>query len=365
MIALSDIGGRRGLALHLLRMFGGGPRARRTVAQTLGVSERSIRRWKARQDRGELPARRGGRRPTPVPRSTRQRVITTLIERGPNVGVPVLRGLFGSVPYRVLATLKRRFVRVLRKRYAWYRNRLEWLRAGATWAMDFTEPEATLPDGHAKLLLVRDLGSGMQLAAEPCAGERASAVCVLLTTLFLTLGVPLLIKMDNGGAFRAGTTQDLLAEHGVTCLFSPPYWPQYNGACERSGGTLKLRIEQLALIRGSPGRWLRSDIACAVHLANATARPKGATHPTPAEVFAARRSITTPERRAFLRDVARRRAVALATFQSKRGTMPMCQEREAIDRNVVQRALLEGGYLRFRRGRLSTPIQTWRADIEA
>lgn len=365
MIALANHGGRRRLALHLVRVLGGGPRARHTVARAFEVSERSIRRWTARQDHGEAPALRCGRRPTPVPQPTRQRVIATLIERGPNVGVPVLRGLFRSVPYRVLASLKQRFVRVLRKRYAWYRKRLVWLRAGATWAMDFTEPEAALPDGHAKLLLVRDLGSGMQLAAEPCAGERASAVCVLLTALFLTFGAPLLIKMDNGGAFRGGTTPGLLAEHGVTGLFSPPFCPQYNGACERSGGTLKLRIEQLALIRGSPGRWLRSDIACAVHLANTTARPRGATHPTPAEVFAARRSITKTERRAFLRDVARRRAEALATFQSKRGTMPTCSERDAIDRNVVQRALLEGGFLRFRRGRLSTPIQTWRADIKA
>lgn len=365
MIALRDVGGERGLALRLVSALGATPDARRTVARVFDVSERTLRRWMARWTRGEAPVRRRGRRTAPVPRRIRQQVIDAMIELGPCAGVPVLRGLFGTVPYRLLAAMKRRFVHVLQRRYAWYRRKLEWLRVGATWAMDFTEPTATLPDDHETLLVVRDLGSGAQLAAQPCAGERASAVCALLSALFLTLGIPLLIKADNGGAFRAKDTQRLLAEHGVACLFSPPYWPQYNGACERSGGTLKKRIEHEALKRGRPGRWTRRDIDRAMRLANMTARPRGARRPTPAEAFALRRPITPGERAAFRRCCAQAREARLATFQSKHGTMPTWHERASIDRDAVQHALLEGSYLRFRRGRLSTPVQTWRADIKA
>jgi hypothetical protein len=45
--------------------------------------------------------------------------------------------------------------------------------------------------------------------------------------------------------------------------------------------------------------------------------------------------------------------------------MPTCAERAAILRKATQHALCEHGYLEFRRGRISTPISTWKADIKA
>ena len=132
------------------------------------------------------------------------------------------------------------------RRGRWRLRRLDWLRSGAIWATDFTKPKAGLWQGNDRLLLVRDLGSGAQLAAVACKGEKAKTVCAVLLTLFVLFGPPLALKKDNGSAFTAACTQALLAEHDVTPLFSPPYTPEYNGACERSGGCFKQRVAHVA-----------------------------------------------------------------------------------------------------------------------
>jgi transposase InsO family protein len=353
------------LALRLCAALGDTPDVRRRVAAAVGVTERTLRRWAQHRRAGDPLARPRGRRPTPVARHRRQGVIQALLRLGPCAGVPVLRGLFRDVPYRTLAKLKQRFARAIQRRRGWYRKRLRWLRAGAVWATDFTHPAARLPGTSNRLCLVRDLASGAQLAAAPCRGERASVVCAVLAALFIALGPPLVLKHDGGSAFRAHATATVLQDHGVVPLRSPPRTPQYNGSCERSGGTLKQRVAHVAWARRQPDRWTHVDLAEALWQANQTARPHGANRPTPAEAFATRRPIGEEERQAFKRTRAREIASAVETHESKRGTMPSCTERAAIVRKATQHALCKHGYLEFRRGRLSTPVSTWRADANA
>jgi transposase InsO family protein len=349
-------------ALRILEAFGNTPDARRKVAQTWGVTVRTLRRWAARHRAGEPLVRRRGRPPDEVPRDRRQGVIRALLKLGPCAGVNVVRGLFMDVPYRTIAKLKRRLARAIRRRRGWHRRCLRWLLPGSVWATDFTKPRAGLPGSNTRLCLVRDLASGAQLAAVPCKGEQALVAGAVLALLFLLLGPPLVLKHDGGSAFIAHSTQHLLEEHGVVSLRSPPRTPQYNGACERAGGTLKLRIEHAALIGGHPGTWTEADITTALLQANTTARPRGANGSTPAEALAKRPAITDQEREAFKRTIEREAAIARKTHKLETGRMPTCSERAAIDRKAKQAALCEHGYLELRRGRLSTLISTWRAD---
>jgi transposase InsO family protein len=348
---------RRGLALRLCFLLGNTTAMRTRVAQAFDVTERTLRRWAQRAREGAPLAARRGRPPDPVPRTRRQAVIDLLHLKGPRLGVPALRGEFTDVPYRALASLKRRFVRAIQRRRGWYRNRL--------WATDFTVPEAELPDDADRLCLVRDLASGAQLAATPCRGERAAVVCSVLTALFVALGPPLLLKHDGGGAYRAQTTQALLDDHDVTPLRSPPYTPQYNGSCERSGGTLKQRVAHFAWADGHPGCWTDANLREATHDANHLARPRGPNGPTPAEAFAQRAPIGDEERRAFKQTRACAIAQALQTHESERGTMPSCAKHAAIVRKATQHALCRHGYLEFRRGRISTPFASWKAGTKA
>ena len=356
---------RRLLALRLCESLGDTAAARRCVATAMRVTERTLRRWAKRKRVGERLVKRRGRPPQPVSQERRQGLIAALLRLGPCAGVAVVRGLFSDVPYRTIAKMKRRFARAIQRRRGWYRKRLRWLRAGAVWAMDFTQPKARLPDAGKRLYLVRDLASGAQLAAVPCVGERANVVCMVLATLFLLFGPPLVVKHDGGSAFRAEATQLLLRDHAVVPLRSPRRTPQYNGSCERSGGTLKQRVAHLAWADGHPDRWTHADIAEALLQANTTARPRGANRSTPAEAFARRRPIDDRERQAFKRTREQAIARAVKTHESKHGTMPTCTECDAIVRKATQHALCEHGYLEFRRGRISTPISTWKAVSKA
>ena len=350
--------GMRRLALQMLERVDS---TRREEAESVGVSARTLSRWRKRERAGQPLSCPAGRPSTPVDREERQGVIRALIELGPYAGVPAIRALCKKVPYRQITKMKRRFARVLQRRWGWYRKCLTWLRAGAVWAMDFTKPKAKLPEGNGRLLHVRDLASGAELLVMPCRGERSIAVRVALSVLFLALGVPLLIKMDNGGAFRDAATTTLLNERGVVALYSPTYTPSYNGSCERGGGTLKRRAAYQASIRGDPARWTEADLAAALRQANTTARPWGATGPTPAERFRARQPIAPEEREAFQRTRDAEIANMVETHKEQSRRMPTCSERAAIERLAAQRALCEHGYLEFRRGRLSTPIQVWKA----
>ncbi len=341
------------------------PHIRRVIAEQLCVTPQTVARWVKRVREGKPVYEAPGRKPDDVPREKRQAAIQALLRLGPRTGVAVLRGLDRGMPYRLLARLKERFISVLRRRYRWYERRLEWMRAGAVWAADFTKPRAQLGEGKQRLLLVRDLGSGAMLAAVACRTENARVACATLLALFLVLGAPLVLKLDNGSAFIAGRTQDLIAEHGATPLHSPPRTPQYNGSCERAGGCFKERVAHEALWHGHPGVWTSSDIETALWLANTTARPRGANGATPAQAFDARAPVTRAERRAFIHtrrgEIARR----LKQFRKENDRMPTCLQRAAIDRKATQHALQEHGYLKFRRGRLSTLNTTWKAVASA
>lgn len=356
---------RRLLAVRICEEGGGTPEVRRAVARAYGVDERTVRRWEQRVREGKPVFESPGRPPEEVPRERRQQLLKAMVRLGPCAGVPTLRGMFPDVPYRFIAKMKHRFACVLVRRRGWYRRKLRWLRAGAVWAMDFSEPKAGLWQGKDKLFLVRDLGSGAQLAAVACRGEKARTACAVLLGLFILFGAPLVLKQDNGSAFMAKRTQVLLSEHDVIPLASPPYTPQYNGACERSGGTFKQRVEHIALIEGHAGRWTVRDIDDALFVANTTARPWGANGPTPAEALEARVPLTREERSAFKETRARAIERAHETFKEENGIMPTCSQRASIARKATQLALCEHGYLEIRRGRLSTPILTWKADAKA
>ena len=141
-------------------------------------------------------------------------------------------------------------------------------------------------------------------------------------------------------------------------LFSPPYWPRYNGAIEAGIGSLKTRIEHHAARHGRPGQWTWDDVAWAQSEANATARPQGLSGPTPDQAWQTRQPITFEERLHLQTSVAGHRTEVLAqdgwpTF----GPLPAMDQR-AVDRQAIQRALVEHGYLLFQRRRIPLPIET-------
>jgi transposase InsO family protein len=208
--------------------------------------------------------------------------------------------------------LRRRYRRVLRKRYQDIVPVLRWPIPGRVWALDFAEPSEigsvdTLPpvDGlFSYLLAVRDLASGYTLAWLPLPEMTATILVPILRQLFARYGPPLVLKSDNGPAFRAIETKRFLEQAQVIPLYSPRRWPQYNGAVEAGIGSLKIRTDMHAALQGRSELWISDDLAAAVDQGNTLARYHGLK---PVQAWNCRTPIPPGERVRFQLTVQRQR----------------------------------------------------------
>ena len=184
-----------------------------------------------------------------------------------------------------------------------------------------------------------------------------------LRSLFLEHGAPLVLKADNGSAFIAHELRALCQSQGVTLLYSPQYYPAYNGSCEAGGGSIKTRAHHLAARQGRPGEWTLDDVEGARLQANETGRPHGASAPVPGERWNERPPISDPERDLFGEAVAKR----LLVEQAERGFTAECgpdkDQLASCTRAAIARTLCEQGILEFRTRRVSPPISSFLSAV--
>ncbi len=128
------------------------------------------------------------------------------------------------------------------------------------------------------------------------AHEDAATVVEALADLFAEHGPPLLMKCDNGPAFRAHLTKRFLHGREVFTLYSPPYCARYNGGCERANRTLKELTAHVADQAGRRDFWTSDDLLVGRLRANRLGRTCGPTGPTPQETWAARAVLSLDKR---------------------------------------------------------------------
>lgn len=325
-------------------------------AALLNLSPRTLRQW--RLDAAQ-PVQPLGR---PTLRSScgdRNDVLALIDELGPRVGVPTLQTCCPHMSRAELSDLLTGYRRVWRARHKQLLHVLQWLVPGAVWAMDYAEAPRPIDGLYPYLLGVRDLASGQQLLWLPLKSATAAETIPALLPLFLVHGAPLVLKTDNGSPFIADDVLKFLLEWGVEQLFSPPRMPRYNGGMEAGIGSAKTRTEQEATRHGRPGEWSWDDTEASRAQANAEARPHGETGPTPDEAWTARRPIRVAERTLFRTTVAAHRQELRAQGGWSDEVLP--QEARAIDRRAIPRALVEHGFLLYRRRRIPLPFPTRKA----
>jgi transposase InsO family protein len=266
---------------------------------------------------------------------------------GPAAGLPTLLAFCPDMARREIQDMMRRYRRVWKRRHRMLVRMLHWHRIGAVWAADFAEPPLAVDGCYSRLLAVRDLASGFQLAWLPVADESARTTCDALIDLFRSHGAPLVLKSDNGSGFIGELMHRVLADGQVWHLRSPPDLPEYNGACEAGIGSMKTRTHHQAARGGRPGAWTCDDAEAARLQANETARPWGCGGPTPAEVWAHRRPLTNAERTGF--EVTCKEMVAneYAVRDIKPKSKMSRSEQAAVDRAAIARALVAVGILSF------------------
>jgi putative transposase len=321
-----------------------------TAAAVLGVPRRTLHRWHTDGDRRSAASR--GRPHVHGSAEEASAVLAFLHDHGPCVGLPTLRGQFPALARAELEDL------LLGYRHLWLAQHpcqlcvLHWPVPGTVWAMDFTEARQPIDGCFSWLFAVRDLASGMQLAWRPVADLTVDTVLPELTLLFTVYGAPLVLKSDNGSAFRAERFKALLRRWQVWPLYSPPGAPWYNGAIEASIRSLTTRTQYLAWRQGHEEGWTSSAVERARELANTTARPRGPRGPTPAEAWATRCPLPSSTRDRFaatvrpMEEAARRQAgIALDVVLDH-------YEQAALHRRVLQPALVQHGYLSLTRRRI-------------
>jgi transposase InsO family protein len=316
------------------------------------MSPRTLRHWRQRWKTDRLAWRPRGRPPVTCDVATRNQVIRFLHEvTGPAVGLPALRPLFPQVPRCILADLLRRYRRVWRRRWCRKGYRLTWHVPGAVWAMDFSEAPHPIDGAYEYLFAVRDLASHYQIAWIPVPDLQAQTVLPLLWQLFGEHGPPLVLKSDNGSAFIADLLTDFLATRQVSQLFSPARQPRYNGALERSNGTLKTYTGLHAIREGHPLRWTSDDVEHARQLANTISRPWGHQGPTPEESWHAREPIDTDRRQAFRDTLQQNRPQAADDLGLKDMSSLSPSDCRRLDRLAISRTVEQLGYLTMKRER--------------
>jgi transposase InsO family protein len=321
------------------------------VARFFHISERTLRRWGRREEPVML-----GRPVRHSPPDTRNAVIHFLDEHGPHVGVPLLRRCFPTVSRAELTDLLRRYRRVWRKRHRVPLRVLDWPVVGSVWAIDFTGPLPAIDGRYPYLLAVRDLASGRQLLWRPLEAATGEAARDALASLFAEYGAPLVVKCDNGSPFTGAAVGVLLAAHGVFALVSPPYWPPYNGSVEAGIGSLKDRTAGWAARAGRAGNWAWDDAAAACAEANALARPRGASGPSPNQLWSARRAITSEARAAFGVVVGEARRDCEQAAETCAACGAVVRSGREMARCAVRLALERCGYLHYKRRTIPPPL---------
>jgi len=326
---------------------------KKEAASDLGLSPRTLGVWAERTEAGTLCAKVRGRPLKDAGPMTRNEVIRYLKEVGPGVGVARIRGVFPEVARCEINGIVGQYREVYVRENMILVHELEWTMPGAVWAMDHADPPAAIEGRFRAVFAMRDLGSGDQLLWEPVESEDAREVVIALDVRFRLEGAPLVMKSDNGSAFIAGETKELLASNGVIQLLSPPALPQYNGSVEAGNGSMRARTDWKAAMSGRHGEWTSEDLGAARSEANEISRGLGV--PSAGAVWRIRPAITPELRAAFQATVSEMEARERAAFGIPHGIAAEPQVEAEIKRTAIRRALVAHGILKIRRRWIPLP----------
>ena len=282
---------------------------------------------------------------------------------GPHVGTPTLQATFPTMPRSELKDILRRFRRVWRYQNQRLIHRLRWHHPGTVWAVDHVQPDRPIDGVYPYALSVRDLASHYQLAWQPVSDAGAETTIAVLASLFWEHGPPLVLKSDNGSAFIAGDTGDLLAAWGILHLRNPRTTPQYNGSCEAANGSQKKITEDQAALAAHPGRWTSNDLQQARMIRNRLGRPWDHRGPTPEHVWQSRQPIAANQRSDLNTTVNRYRHEERIRRGIPDEAVLGGAAQASVDRVAISRALKQHGYLSVTRRLVTPPIKPGGAAI--
>jgi len=323
------------------------------VSDRLHLTGRTLSRWRrlSRQPPCPLPRGRPHRESSPA---DRRAVLQHFEQKSPYQGLPSLRNRFPNMPRCELAQLQTDYRQHFRDTHRLSQEELTWHLPGTVWAMDHSWPPGLVIDGApAEAFAVRDLASGMQLAWQAVPDETASTTAAVLESLIRQYGPPLVIKSDNGSAFKSEELSRLLAKYRIVWLPSPPKTPWYNGGCEAGNCTMKVATNTQTYLAGDFGRWTSELMEAARCQANQSTHPRGKQKQTHAQRWARRTTITDHDRLETLIRTHQRAIIEKTLDFDPRNQ----NHKRKLLRQAVRQALLDDGLLTINRRSITPPLK--------
>ncbi len=208
------------------------------------------------------------------------------------------------------------------------------------------------------VLAVHNLASHAVLLALPVPSPEAAVAIDSMKLLNASYGLPLVLKSDNGIAFKAAEFTELMIDKEVTNLFSPAATPRYNGSIEAGMGPLTAGIFYHAAAHGRGDRWLSDDVEAAREQINHATCPWGSGGPTPWQQWQSRVPISADDHRLLKEAIQAAIREHLASEGMCEDEVLLPETRAAVVRAATRRALIELGYLEARRRRISPPFDS-------
>lgn len=331
--------------------------SRDSVATVIGIGRSTLSTWEKKWRDDDMAAKPIGRPAERVDEDTRRQVRDLIDRVGPMTGVGMLMEKFPHVARNELTHILSEYRLEFVSKNSVLVQMLKWPVPGRVWAVDFAHPPAPVDGIYPYILAVRDLGSGAFLLWLPVPEETGWQVRQALESLFILYGPPLVLKSDNGMQFKISQIESFLCAKGVIHLWSPKYYPQYNGSIESGIGTLKVHSHHEAARNARPGQWTCDDCEGAHQLANEIARPRGSRGPSARHLWDKRTSISYEERYLFNLRVDIEMGEHFREKKKEKGDEITNDDVAEAVREAVTAALVAYGYLLIRRRRISPPYK--------
>ena len=123
---------------------------------------------------------------------------------------------------------------------------------GDHWAIDLAGPLPTTDRKNKYLLVMIDICTRFVIL-RPLQDKTAESVVQALIPVFCDFGIPRIVQSDNGKEFANQVMQRFKQKAGFDHRLITPYYPQSNGAAERTVGTVMNAIKKV--VEGASSEW--------------------------------------------------------------------------------------------------------------
>jgi hypothetical protein len=308
------------------------------AASGVGVHEATVRRWKARERRGEPLVRRAcAKAARPAAQAAVQ--ASELVRRTHGlVGAEALRHSVPGISRREAARVKAQTLTAMERE-----------RKAALTQITVTTPDVMRgldgmhlrsAEGPLHALFIADAAVPYRTAVHTAKRYDAQLVAHALSADVERHGAPLVYRMDRASAHDAAPVRELLDAHQVLVLHGPPRCPRFYGQHERQNREHRAWQDELALLSFQDVQPRLDEMLEAV---NKLWRRRTLNWHTAYEAWSSRAHLQI-DRRA-LREEVNERACRINRLMNCRG-----KPADLAQRLAIEQALEARGYLRKEAG---------------